>query len=137
MLMVDEDKEKRRFQRIFFSLKDEVIGIFSFSDLQRGVLAAHIINVSEGGMGLVLSKEEKNRIRKGDQVTLAQVRGIKGFEALRHVEAEIKWILDNPSLELIGFGCEFLNVTESLRDTLRIFIDSWYRLKMGGPKDIT
>ncbi|MBN1255387.1 MAG: PilZ domain-containing protein [Deltaproteobacteria bacterium] len=133
--MVDEEKERRRFQRIFFSLKDEIIGIFSFPDLQRGVLAAHIINVSEGGMGLVLNKEEKNRIKKGDQLTLAQVRGIKGLESLRHVEVEIKWILDNPSLELIGFGCEFVNFTELLQDALRVFIDSWYRLKMGEPKD--
>jgi c-di-GMP-binding flagellar brake protein YcgR len=134
--MVDEEKERRRrFQRIFFSLKDEIIGIFSFPDLQRGVLAAHIINVSEGGMGLALEKEEKNRIKKGDQVTLSQIRGIKGLESLRHVEAEIRWILDDPPLELIGFGCEFLNVPESLRDTLRVFIDSWYRLKMGEPKD--
>ena len=133
--MVDEKKERRRFQRIFFSLKDEIIGIFSFPDLQRGVLKAHIINISEGGMGLALTKDEKNRIKKGDRVTLSQIRGINGLEPLIHVEAEIRWILDDPPLELIGFGCEFLNVTDSLQDTLRIFIDSWYRLKMGEPKD--
>ena len=86
-------------------------------------------------MGLALTKDEKNRIKKGDRVTLSQIRGINGLEPLIHVEAEIRWILDDPPLELIGFGCEFLNVTDSLQDTLRIFIDSWYRLKMGEPKD--
>ncbi len=57
--MVDKEKQRRRFQRIFFSLEDRIKGTFVFSDLQKGILTAYIINVSEGGVGLVLSKDEK------------------------------------------------------------------------------
>jgi len=124
--MIEENREKRRFQRIFFSIEDGVKGIFAFSDLQRGLLAAHIINISEGGLGLALSKDKKNRIAQGDHVILTHITGIQGLESLTNVDAEIKWVLDDPSLEFVGLGCEFLDFPEPMRDAIGMFIDSWY-----------
>jgi hypothetical protein len=124
--MVDEANERRRFQRIFFSIDDGAKGILAFSDPQRGLLAAHIINISESGLGLALSKDKKNRIAKGDDVILTHITGIQGLESLVNVDAEIKWILENPSLEeFVVFGCEFLDFPEPMRDAIGIFIDSW------------
>jgi hypothetical protein len=124
--MVDEEKEKRRFQRIFFSIEDGIKGIIAFSDHQKGLLVAHIINIGEGGLGLAVSKDKKDKIAKGDQVILTHITGIQGLESLINVDAEIKWILDNPSLEeFVVFGCEFLDVPEPMRDAIGIFIDSW------------
>jgi hypothetical protein len=124
--MISEEKEKRRFRRIFFSIGDGVKGILAFSDPQRGLLAAHIINISEGGLGLALSKDKKNRIAKGDYVILTHITGIQGLESLINVDTEIKWIMDNPSLEeFVVFGCEFLDASESMRDAIGTFIDSW------------
>jgi hypothetical protein len=123
--MVDENREKRRFQRIFFSIEDGVKGIIAFSDLQRGLLVAHIINISEGGLGLALSKDKKDKIVKGDQVILTHITGIEGLESLINVDAEIKWLMDNPSLEFVVFGCKFPDIPEPMRDAIGIFIDSW------------
>jgi len=123
--MIYEEKERRRFRRVFFSIGDGVKGILAFSDLQRGVLAAHIINISEGGLGLALGKDKKNRIARGDSVILTHITGIEGLEFLANVDAEIRWIMDDPSLEFVGFGCEFLDVPEHMSDAIRIFIDSW------------
>jgi hypothetical protein len=122
--MVDEEKEKRRFQRIFFSIEDGIKGIIAFSDYQRGLLVAHIINIGEGGLGLAVSKDKKDKIVKGDQVILTHVTGIQGLESLVNVDAEIKWILENPSLEYVLFGCEFLDLPEPMKDAIGIFIDS-------------
>lgn len=130
--MVDKEKQRRRFQRIFFSLEDRIKGTFVFSDLQKGILTAYIINVSEGGVGLVLSKDGKERIGKGEHLILTQIKGNKKLELLINVEAEIKWVLDNPSLDFIGFGCEFLNVSEPMRDAIRTFIDAWRKEKSEG-----
>ena len=130
--MVDEKKERRRYQRIFFSIEDGIKGIFAFSDYQKGLLTANIINISENGLGLALSKDKKDMIHKGDYVILTHIMGIQDLESLTNVEAEIKWILENPSLEFIGFGCEFLNAPESQRDAIRIFIDSWQQKIIGG-----
>jgi c-di-GMP-binding flagellar brake protein YcgR len=122
--MVQDEKERRRFHRVFFSLEEGIKGTLAFSRLQQGLLTAHIINLSEGGLGLVLGKAEKERIRKGYQVILTHIKGIQGLEPLVNVKAEIKWILDNPSLEFMGFGCEFINLPESMRDAIRTFIDA-------------
>ena len=124
--MVDETNERRRFQRIFFSIEDGIKGIIAFSDHQRGLLVASIINIGEGGLGLAVSKDKKDKIVKGDQVILAHITGIQGLESLINVDAEIKWILDNPSLEeFVVFGCEFPDIPEPMRDAIGIFLDSW------------
>ena len=124
--MVDEEKENRRFQRIFFSIEDGIKGIIAFSDHQRGLLVAHIINIGEGGLGLAVSTDKKDKIVKGDQIILTHITGMQGLESLVNVDAEIKWILENPSLEeFVVFGCEFLDVPEPMRDAIGIFIDSW------------
>jgi len=130
--MFDEQQERRRSQRIFFSIEDGIKGIFAFSDHQRSLLTATIINISEGGLGLALGKDNKDRIATGDYVILSHITGIQGLESLTNVEAEIKWIVDNPSLEFLGFGCEFLDAFESMRDAIRLFIDVRYRAKTNG-----
>jgi len=130
--MFDEKQERRRHQRIFFSIEDGIKGIFAFSDHQRGLLTASIINISEGGLGLALSKDKKDRIAQRDYVILSHITGIQGLEPLTNVEAEIKWIVDNPSLEFLGFGCEFLNATESVKDAIRLFMNTRYRDKTNG-----
>jgi hypothetical protein len=116
-------------------MEDGVKGLFAFSDHQKGLLTVNIINISEGGLGLALSKDKKDRINKGDYVILTHIMGIQGLESLTNVEAEIRWILDYPSFEFVGFGCEFLNAPESQRDAIRIFIDSWQRKTIGGSSE--
>jgi hypothetical protein len=124
--MGEENKERRRFQRIFFSIEDGVKGILAFSDHQRGLLVAHIINIGDGGLGLAVSKDKKGKIAEGDQIILTHITGIQGLESLINVDAEIKWILDNPSLEeFVVSGCEFVDFPEPMRDAIGIFIDSW------------
>lgn len=130
--MGDKIKERRKFQRIFFSIEDGIQGTFAFSDRQKGSLTATIINLSEGGLGLALSKDKGKRIETGDHIILAQVKGIKELECLTNVDAEVKWILDNPSLEGIGFGCEFLDIPESMRGAIQRFVNAWHAEKIGG-----
>lgn len=123
--MVDEKKERRGSQRIFFSIEDGIQGTFASPDFHKGSLKASIINLSESGLGLALSKDEQKGIEKGDRVILTQINGIEGLESLANIEAEIKWILDNPSLGFIGCGCEFNDIPESMRDAIRTFVYAW------------
>ena len=122
--MWDEKQERRRFQRVFFAIEDGIKGTFAFSGHQKGVITANIINISKGGLGLALGKDKKDSIHKGDYVILTHITGIQGLESLTNVEAEIRWIHDNPSLEFVGLGCEFLTTSESQRDAIQIFIDT-------------
>ena len=129
--MGDEKKEKRGAHRIFFSVEDEVKGTFAFPDPQKGSLTGAIINLSESGVGLVLSKDETKKIGKGDYLILTQLNGIKGLESLTNIKTEIKWILENPALGFVGCGCEFHDVPEPMREAIQTFIDSWFIEKIG------
>ena len=131
--MGDGKKERRGVQRIFFSVEDEVKGMFTFPDFQKGPLTGTIINLSESGVGLVLSKKDEitKKIRKGDYLILTQLNGIKGLESLSNIKAEIKWILDNPTLGFFGCGCEFHDVPEPMREAIQTFIDMWLTEKLG------
>jgi c-di-GMP-binding flagellar brake protein YcgR len=130
--MGDEIKERRKFQRVFFSIEDGIHGTFAFSDPQKGSLMATIINLSEGGLAITLSKDKGEKIGIGDHVILTRVKGIQGLESLANIKAEIKWILDNPSLEDIGCGCEFLDMPTSMRGAIQRFVNSWHAEKIGG-----
>jgi c-di-GMP-binding flagellar brake protein YcgR len=125
--MIYEGKERRRYHRIFFSREDGISATFAFSDPQKGLLTAQIINLSEGGLGLALSKNEKKRIGKGDHLILSRLTGIKGLEPLINVEVEIRWILENQSLEFVGLGCQFFDSPESMQEEIRTFIHDWYK----------
>jgi hypothetical protein len=135
--MVEEKNEKRRLERIFFTTEDGITGSFIFSDRQTelDLLTANVINLSEGGLTLTLTKDKRGKIGIRDHIILTQVKGIKELEFLTNVEAEVKWILDDPSLGFIGFGCEFLNAPQSQRDAIRIFIDSWQRKTIRGSSE--
>jgi c-di-GMP-binding flagellar brake protein YcgR len=130
--MFEEQQERRRYQRTFFPIEEGIKGVFAFSDHQRGILTVSIINISEGGLGLAINKDKKDRITKGDYVILTHITGIEGLESLINVEAEIKWILESPSLEFLSFGCEFLDIPEPMRNAIRLFIDARFRAKSSG-----
>ena len=122
--MADETNERRSFRRVFFSIEDGIKGIVAFLDHQRSLLVAHIINIGEGGLGLAVSKDKKDQLVKGDQIILTHITGMQGLESLVNVDAEIKWLMDDPSLEFVVFGCEFLDIPEPIRYAIGIFIDS-------------
>jgi hypothetical protein len=132
--MIEATEEKRKFHRIFFSLVDGIAATFTFANLVKGTVTAYIINLSEGGLGLVIPKENaQKKIEKSEALILTRISGIHGLESLINIETEIKWVLDNPSLEFLGFGCEFLRMPESKHAYLRAFIDSWCSGKIGSP----
>jgi c-di-GMP-binding flagellar brake protein YcgR len=134
--MVDEKREKRRLERIFFSIEDGITVTFIFADLQKelDLLTANVVNLSEGGLAITLSKDKDKgkKIGIGDHIILTQVKGIKDLEFLTNVETEIKWILDNPSLKFVAFGCEFFDLHETITEKIRTFIDARNLEKIGG-----
>ena len=130
--MWEGKQDRRRFQRIFFAVEDDVKGTFISQHSQQGLLTAVIINLSESGIGLLLSKNETTKkLGKGDHLILTQLNGIKELESLTNIKAEIKWMMENPDLGFIGCGCEFHDVPKPMRKALQTFIDVWSLEKTG------
>lgn len=118
-------EERRKNKRIFFSLEDGAKGIIAFPDPRRGVLVAHIVNISEGGMGLAMNREDDAGLKKGELIVITHITGMKGLEQIVNVDAVVRWVFKDPAWEYTLFGCEFLDLREDIRRALASFIDSW------------
>jgi len=66
---------KRVFKRVFFSNQDDLAGILKLSDNHEVFLTAFIKDLSEGGLGFAVKKDQKNKIITGSQLTLKKILG--------------------------------------------------------------
>jgi len=113
--MISSGVEKRRFSRVFFSIKDEVLGLFTHSDSEKEMITANIVNLSEGGLHFVLGRNKNKKFIGGDRLVFSEIKAKKTLEFVADIEVEIKWVLDDQYLKHVGFGCEFVNIPDAKR----------------------
>lgn len=108
--------EKRRFQRIFFSMQTcprvKLITL-GFPD---DPFVAEVVNLSEGGLGLVAEHTIAPFLSGKDQQL--QIQAIEGNLDLRFLVGEInevRWVLNSPQIHHIGFGCRFISLSGAAR----------------------
>jgi len=119
-------KANRLYPRIFFSAEDGIVASFSppGNENEQERLVARVMDVSEGGMGLTFNKKENGKVHKGDRLIVVKVEGESSLEKIGGTEVEVKWVMDHALLEhTAGFGCQFMNTDEGLRDLLREFVN--------------
>ena len=119
-------KTRRRFQRVIFNLEDGIIGIFisllDNSDVEK--TAASIMNLSASGIQFAIKKKDASRFQIGNILVFKGIRGGKNLDFFEDIEIEILWKLDLKFLENIGIGCEFKNISKSLRRRINDFVIS-------------
>lgn len=118
-------EERRVSSRIFFSMKDGPTALFTLPGLNDETITATIMDLSAGGLGLSLRKEENIKINEGDSVILTEIKNIEELEAVTNIEMEIRWLRNYEAFKHILFGCEFLNISEPVGEQIRKFVDSW------------
>ncbi len=117
-------EERRQHKRMFFSKKDGPVAIFSPPDREDEIVTAIVMDLSTGGFGLSIRKEEY-RVTIGDRLILTDLKGLAGLQFIVNIETEVKWLQDYKNFDHILFGCEFMNVSESFRKGIGEFINSW------------
>jgi hypothetical protein len=86
---------------------------------------ARILNINLNGIGVASKRESCPGIEVGDRLILAEVSGAVPLEFIQDAELAIRWIGDNPMLEHVTFGCEFLDeLPESARGKLSRLINT-------------
>lgn len=120
--MSTERKERRKCERIVFSDKDGIIGIFSLSDNHETFITVSIMDLGEEGICLALKQDDEDKLHEGDRMILSEIKGTKDLQFLINMEIEVRWTLN---LKYIAAGCEFLNASQTLRDQIRQFMNSW------------
>ena len=118
-------EEKRKFRRAFFTIEDDIIGLFSLASKPDKTVIAYILNLSMGGIYFTLDAAKSSIPKAGDRIVLMQIKAQKSLSFLVNIDAEVKWVLNPPMLKHIGIGCEFINIPESSMKQLDEFVDSW------------
>jgi hypothetical protein len=107
------DVEKRRYPRYVFTQEEKVKSCFVLLNGTRQKKMATIMDISLNGMGLVLSKNEKNGIHVGELMRVERILALDE-ETWINTDLTMKliWVLDHSFLENTAFGCEFQNPPE-------------------------
>ena len=119
-----EDRERRRYLRVFYSAEDRMIGVFVVPGKKQKVLEARIMNVSMGGLHFTVDRNGTVPLKIGDRLTLKRLIGNSPLRISSDIEVEIKWILDLRSMKRVGFGCEFQELPEMIQYQLSGLIES-------------
>jgi hypothetical protein len=126
--------EKRQFERIVLSAGEEISGDFQVLRNPRNPVGflARILNLSEGGLQIIVKKDDGPGLHVGDRLLLNSIRGHKQLRFPADVKLEIKWKLEAPILANIGYGCQYENVSPETRRGIVEFIESeiaWWEKK--------
>ncbi len=119
-----DNSGRRRYKRVFYSAEDKIVGFFSIPGDNNRSITANVMNMSIGGLHFTLKRDDNIRISQGDKIILHKVTGNIPFQFVANIEAEIKWVLDHHLMKHIGFGCEFVNLSDITKKQLQSLVES-------------
>ena len=124
-------KERRRFKRVAIPVDDGIMGFISFTRLIADEsIAVKIIDLSAGGLHFFLHRSSFKEISTGDHLILREIRGTNNLEFISNIEIEVKWIADHQALKHVGLGCEFLHISDEIRQQIDQFVDTMRLLEV-------
>ncbi len=107
-------REKRKYKRYIFP-NDENLNLELKLPGKNGKIIARLLNISEGGVGLAVAKEDVSVIGVDTELLIERMIGVKQLEKLREVTGTVRWVINHKPLEHLGIGCEFVNLSEDGR----------------------
>jgi c-di-GMP-binding flagellar brake protein YcgR len=119
-----DGSEKRKFKRIVFSAKDEVMGAFTFPKVADDMISYKIADISAGGVRFILPRGGDLKVGIGDTFFLHEIKGKSQLEFVADIELEVKWTMDHEMFEHIMIGCEFVTIAEDVRKQIDQFVES-------------
>jgi c-di-GMP-binding flagellar brake protein YcgR len=119
-----DGSERRKFKRIVFSAKDEVMGVFKFSGLPDKSVSYKLADFSAGGLRFILPRNDELNVSIGDTFFLHEIKGRTQLEFSTYIELEVKWTMDHEIFQHIMIGCEFIHMTETFQKQIERFAES-------------
>ena len=115
-------RENRLHNRVVFSAEDTTS--VNFYDLGSDtIIYAKVVNVSKGGICIAISKNDCTRLpKKGDKLVLLKIESSQKLNFPLNADLKITWALTDETLEKIGIGCEFENLTDHNKDQIEEFL---------------
>ncbi len=119
-----DGSEKRKFKRIVFSAKDEVMGVFTFPGPADDQFTYKIADIGAGGLRFILPRDDALQITINDTLFLREIKGKSQLEFVAGIELEVKWTMDHEIFQHIMIGCEFIHITEAFQKQIEQFAES-------------
>jgi c-di-GMP-binding flagellar brake protein YcgR len=116
--------EKRKFKRIVFSAKDEVMGMFKVPGIADDWVSYKIADISAGGLRFILPRGDDLKVSIGDTFFLHEIKGKSQLEFVADIELQVKWVMDHELFEHLMIGCEFVTIAEDVRKQIDQFVES-------------
>ena len=113
-------KDNRRHKRTFFSPADNIGALLVFLDQEP--INGLVLDISESGIGLTVTREQASFIEIGKKFFLGQINGISSIQLNSAVEIEVRWVLDHEFLGHIALGCQFHGMPESIQEEIRLIV---------------
>jgi c-di-GMP-binding flagellar brake protein YcgR len=118
-------EEMRKYKRIYFSSDGYLTARYSWTG-DSVYFDATVLNLSAGGLGMLLSKLGNARPRTGDLLVMNSIEHSSGrLASLVGTLAKVIWVAHLDELQTIGFGCEFVNLPLAVRANLQSYISDW------------
>lgn len=123
MDMSGDPREKRQYRRIFFSPEEKVMGKFALAGVDVIAFTTNVMDLSLGGLYFTLKRDKAVDIKVGDRLTLKELQTSISLQIIAEISLEVVRIQDYDFIEHIGFGCEFTNLADDVREKIRQLVD--------------
>jgi c-di-GMP-binding flagellar brake protein YcgR len=116
--------ERRKFKRIVFSAKDEVMGLFTVPGIADDRVSYKIADIGAGGLRFILPRDDDLKVSIGNTLFLHEIKGKTQLEFAADIKLEVKWTMDHEIFQHIMIGCEFIHMTEAVQKQIEQFVES-------------
>ncbi|UCF92014.1 MAG: PilZ domain-containing protein [Desulfobacterales bacterium] len=123
--MSEERRERRRYQRVYFSKQDELVAMLQSSDRQETRLSARVKDLGAGGVGFTIQRDQESGILPGAQFTIQAIQGSDQLAFITDLKVEVRWVLSLEWLENVGFGCEFVDTPPAVGEAIKKYVETW------------
>ena len=117
--------ERRIYKRVFFSASQGPQADFYNPESPGKPISTTILDLSLGGLGLLLRKNGEPLLEEGDLLILKHIKGLKNANLNKELKTVVRWIQNYHEFKHILFGCEFINLSDHDQDLFKNEIDTW------------
>lgn len=120
--MDPEPFNSRNDKRILFAREDDITAQVYLPKKPKKAILAFILNISEGGVGLLISREKVKKLKPGDTIVLKWLMTPKPLDTIDYAEVNIKNILRDEKLEYANLNCQFSHLPPETQKRIRQFV---------------
>ena len=116
--------KRRQLNRVCLPKEIQLGAFLVLPEPYNEIVTATVTDLSVGGVRLRMTRKEII-VHPGDHLVLKQIKGPPELKSVADIEMEIMWTHKDEKLGLIVFGCQFLNISQPIREQIKQFTDIW------------